>query len=81
MLINTEIKINVTNDGKINNTEVTTNVNQDYKDVLLAIKFAEKALTDMFFSFCAENKITDKEKALELYSTITLETLYATKES
>lgn len=79
MLLNTEITVKVTNDGEKNNTEVSTNIKQSYKDVLVSIKMAEKVYTDVFFNFCREKGIKTEEEALELYNKITLEELYNEK--
>ena len=76
MLLNTELKISVTNDGKENKTEVTANINQSYKEVLVAIKLAEKMYTEMFLNFLREKGVENKEEALKLYNEIKLEELY-----
>jgi len=81
MLLNNEIKIIVTNDGKTNNVSLSLNPKYKLNDVMTCIEMAQNTLKDSLGEYI-KNKggVTEKEfnKMMEI---ITLEDIYATKES
>jgi len=81
MLLNNEIKITVTNDGKSNNVQLSLNPKDNLNDVMTCIQMANNTLRDMLGEYI-QNKGGVTEKELEkLLKTITLEEIYGGKES
>lgn len=81
MLLNNEIKITVTNDGKSNNIQLSLNPKDTLNDVMTCIQMANNTLRDMLGEYI-KNKGGVTEKELEiLLKTITLEEIYGSKES
>lgn len=76
MLLETNIKIEVTNDGKNNQTAVTTEKDILVKDMLLSIKLAEKTITEALANHVNNLSKNPTEKQLEkLYSKLKLSEL------
>ena len=81
MLLNNEIKITVTNDGKSNNVALSLNPKYNLNDVMTCIQMAQNTLRDALGEYL-KNKVTVTEKEFEkLLKTITLEKIYGSKES
>ena len=79
MLLNNEIKITITNDGKDNNLELTLNPKDNFNDVITCIQMAKNSLTDALGRYI-ESKGGVKEEELDsLLKTITLEEIYEDK--
>jgi hypothetical protein len=77
MLLNNEIKITVTNDGKSNNVQLSLNPKYNLNDVMTCIQMAQNTLKDSLGEYI-KNKCGVTEKELdEILKTITLEELYA----
>lgn len=71
MLVKTEIKIIVTNDGKDNNTvKVVANQKDKIQDVLVALEMAKSAFTDTI-----HNRLRKSKTPLEDFKTILVEDL------
>lgn len=76
MLLNNEIKIIVTNDGKNNNVQLSLNQKYKLNEVMTAIQMAQNTLRDSLGKYLeSRDKMTEKEFE-ELFKTITLEDLY-----
>lgn len=84
MLLNTDIQIVVTNDGKTNNVSTKADLNLKFQDVLTSMKLAEKNYIDMF-SLMVKNKYgkLSKTQIDKVYANTTLQDLfdYAQKEA
>jgi len=77
MLLNNEIKITVTNNGKSNNVQLSLNPKYNLNDVMTCIQMAQNTLKDSLGEYI-KNKCGVTEKELdEILKTITLEELYA----
>jgi arginine decarboxylase-like protein len=79
MLLNNEIKITVTNDGKNNNVALSLNTKDTFNDIMTCIEMSKNTLRDAFGEYI-KNKggVTDSELEI-LLKTITLDEIYATK--
>lgn len=76
MLLNNEIKITITNDGKNNNVQLSLNQKYKLNEVMTSIQMAENTLRDSLSKYLEiRDKITEIEFE-ELLKTITLEDLY-----
>jgi len=84
MLLNTNIEIVVTNDGKTNNVSTKADLNLKFQDVLTSMKLAEKNYIDMF-TVMVKNKFgkLSKTQIDKVYANTTLQDLfdYAQKEA
>ena len=81
MLLNNEIKITITNDGENNNLNLVLNIKDTFSDVMTCIEMAKKSLRDSLGEYIKiKGGVTEKELD-EILKTITLEEIYATKES
>ena len=77
MLLNNEIKIIVTNNGKDNNVQLSLDPNYKLKDVMTCIQMASNTLRDILGEYLkGRGGVTEKEFE-ELLKTITLEDVYA----
>lgn len=75
MLLNNEIKITVTNDGKSNNVQLSLDQKYKLNEVMTAIQMAQNTLKDSLGRYIkSKGKITEKDLE-ELIKTITLEQL------
>lgn len=76
MLLNNEIKITVTNDGKNNNVKLSLNQKYKLNEVMTAIQMAQNTLRDSLGKYLeSRDKMTEKDFE-ELFKIITLEDLY-----
>lgn len=76
MLLNNEIKITITNDGKNNNVQLSLNQKYKLNEVMTSIQMAQNTLRDRLSKYLEiRDKITEIEFE-ELLKTITLEDLY-----
>jgi hypothetical protein len=75
MLLNNEIKITVTNDGKINNTQLSLNSKDKLGDVMTAIQMAQNTLRGSLGKYIeSKGKVTEQELE-NIFKTVTLEEL------
>lgn len=79
MLIETELKIKVTNDGKSNNVELSFNPKDKLQDVLTVLKLAEKSIHKGIEEHLLRNEKLTESELPEMLREITLEELYAGK--
>lgn len=76
MLLDNEIKITITNDGKNNNVQLSLNQKYKLSEVMTSIQMAQNTLRDSLSKYLkSRDKITETEFE-ELLKTITLEDLY-----
>lgn len=77
-LLNTEITIIITNDGKENTINISTNQDNLVRDTLFAIKMAENTMSEVLKNYADKKqngkKLTDKVSE-KLFNTLTLKQL------
>jgi hypothetical protein len=75
MLLNNEIKITVTNDGKNNSVQLSLNSKDKLEDVITAIQMAQNTLRDSLGKYIeSKGKVTEQDLE-NIFKTITLEEL------
>ena len=77
MLLNNEIKISVTNNGKDNNVQLSLDPSYKLKDVMTCIQVASNTLRDMLGEYLKDKGGVTEKEFEELFKTITLEDVYA----
>ena len=76
MLLNNEIKIIVTNNGKDNNLQLSLDPNYKLQDVMTCIQMASNTLRDMLGEYLKGRGGSTEKEFEELFKTITLEDVY-----
>lgn len=61
MLLNNEIKITVTNDGKDNNVSLSLNTKDTFNDVMTCIEMAKNTLRDAFREYIKKKMVFQKK--------------------
>ena len=79
MLLNTEIKITVTNDGNNNKIQTQADLTLTLNDVMTSIELAKKTYTDMLAAYLkskySDKKATEKE-IKKIIKEITLQEIF-----
>ena len=76
MLLNNEIKITVTNDGKSNNAQLSLNPKYNLNDVMTCIQMAQNTLKDSLGEYIKNKGAVTEKELEEIIKTVTLEELY-----
>lgn len=80
MLLNNEIKITVTNNGKDNNVQLSLNPKYTLSDVMTCIQMANNTLRDALGEYIKKKGGVTEKEFEKIMKTVTLEEIYATKE-
>lgn len=70
MLLNLDLKIKVTNDGKINTVTITTDIDSKLQDVGTALEIAKENIYNSLYQYANRRGINSEKKYVELYKTI-----------
>lgn len=76
MLLNNEIKITVTNDGKSNNVALSLNPKDKFSDVMTCIEMASNTIKDSLGQYLKNKGTVTDSELNKLLKTITLEEIY-----
>lgn len=76
MLLDNEIKITVTNNGKSNNVELSLNSKYTLNDVMTCIQMANNTLTDALGEYIKNRGAVTEKEFEKILKTITLEEIY-----
>jgi hypothetical protein len=77
MLLNNEIKITITNNGKENNMELTLDSKDKFSDIATCLEMAKESLTEVLGKYLKNKGGVTESELEDILKTITLEEIYA----